>query len=84
MVLGLFDGNYIYWLCLYYSMGRPKMSNKVSVTISVSRDVEGLFQQLTQKTIEINGKKILFKKSRNEIYNRAIEYAIEHINEWAK
>ena len=60
------------------------MSNKVSVTISVSRDVEGLFQQLTQKTIEINGKKILFKKSRNEIYNRAIEYAIEHINEWAK
>jgi len=64
-------------------VGRPRISNKVSVTISVNRDVENLMLRLSTKTIVVNNEKIMFKKSRNEIYNKALEYAIENINEWA-
>ena len=61
-----------------------KSNTKISISLSVNKDVDLLFEKISKKIIEVNGQKILFSKSKNDIYNRALEYAIEHINEWGK
>ena len=57
---------------------------KRGISISVHPDLDDLFGKLSHKVIEINGQKLQFTKSKNDIYNRALEYAVEHIEEWFK
>lgn len=57
---------------------------KRSVSISVHPDLDELFIRLSQKIIEVDGEKLKFTKSKNDIYNRALEYAVEKIDEWFK
>lgn len=57
---------------------------KISVSLSINKSLHGFFKGLTSKVIEIDGKKIHSSRTVNEMYNRALEYAIENINEWDK
>jgi len=54
------------------------------VGISVNKSLDDFFNSLCNKVVEVNGKKVFFTKNKNDLYNRALEYAVEHINEWMK
>lgn len=57
-------------------------NKKKSVALSVNKSLDDFFSELCKRVIEVDGKKVYFTKNKNDIYNRALEYAIEHINEW--
>lgn len=59
-------------------------ARKISISLSVNRDLDELFEKLSKKVIEVDGQKVVFTKSKTDIYNRALEYAVENINEWLK
>lgn len=63
-------------------VGRPNRSNKISVSISINADVDRLFERLCSRVVEVDGEKIVFSTTKNEVYNKALEYAIKNINEW--
>ena len=55
---------------------------KKSVTLSVNKSVDDFMARRSSKVIEVDGRKIYSSRTKNEVYARAIEYAIEHCNEW--
>ena len=66
----------------YYHNSMVLKSKKIPVSISINKDIDQLFERLTTKVIEVEGQKINVTRSKNELYNKAIEYAIENINDW--
>lgn len=65
-------------------MAGVRAGKKVPVTLSVYPDIDKLFEELAHKVIEINDEKINIRRSKNDVYNRAIEFAVEHIDDWMK
>jgi hypothetical protein len=59
-------------------------TKKISISLSVNKDLDDLFEKVSKKIIEVDGTKVVFTKSKTDIYNRALEYAVENINEWLK
>jgi len=59
-------------------------AKKISISLSVNKDLDDLFDKVSKKIIEVDGTKVVFTKSKTDIYNRALEYAVENINEWLK
>lgn len=55
---------------------------KKSVTLSVNRSVDDFMAHRSSKIIEVDGQKIYTSRTKNDVYLRAIEYAIENCNEW--
>jgi len=55
---------------------------KKSVTLSVNKSVDDFMARRSSKIIEVDGRKIYTSRTKNEVYSRAIEFAIEHCNEW--
>lgn len=56
--------------------------NKKTISLSINKDVDDFFESLRFKVIVIDGKKIQLTNTKNEIYNRALEYAMIKINDW--
>lgn len=52
--------------------------------MSVTEDLDDLFSKLSKRVIEVDGQKVHFTKTKNDIYNRALEFAVEHVNEWLR
>ena len=63
-------------------MVNANKTRKIPVSLSINKDIDSLFDRLTTKVIEVEGQKINVSRTKNDIYNKAIEYAIENINEW--
>lgn len=59
-------------------------AKKISISLSVNKDLDDLFEKVSKKVIEVDGQKVVFTKSKTDIYNRALEYAVENINEWLR
>ncbi len=57
---------------------------KKTITLSVNEEVHDLFRELTIKEIEVGGRRISIKRPLTDIYNRALEYAVENIGEWLR
>lgn len=55
---------------------------KRNVSLTVEQDLDEFFEKLCHKVLEIDDKQLHFKKSKNDVYNRALEYSLEHVNEW--
>ena len=55
---------------------------KKSVTLSVNRSLDDFMLQRSKKIIEVDGQKIYTSRTKNDIYSRALEFAIENCNEW--
>lgn len=58
------------------------MAQKKSVSISIDKGIDDFFQKHINKVINIEGHEILITKSKNQLYNLALEYALENANEW--
>lgn len=65
-------------------MEEARRSKKISISLSVNKDLDDLFDKVSRKVIEVDGQKVVFTKSKTDIYNRALEYAVENINEWLR
>jgi len=57
---------------------------KVSVSISMNKSMQDFFKEHSSKVIEVNGKKIYSSKTMNDVINNALEFAVEHVNEWGE
>jgi hypothetical protein len=55
---------------------------KVPVSLSVDSDVDKFIEQCSNEIININGREIKTNKSKSQIYNDAILYALKHVDEW--
>lgn len=55
---------------------------KKSVTLSVNKSLDDFMLLRSKKVIEVNGQKIYSSRNKNDVYNRALEYAVEHCDEW--
>lgn len=55
---------------------------KKSITLSVNKSVDDFMAVRSSKVIDVDGHKVYTSKTKNDVYVRAIEYAIEHCNEW--
>jgi len=64
-------------------MARQK-SNKVVVHLSINREIDDLMSGFTHRVVEVDNKKAVFTRTKNELYVRALEYAFININEWLK
>ena len=89
----LFKFFYYFWLFLgktyivkpiifFIMSDESEAKKKLSVTLSVNKSVDDFMKLRSNKVIDVDGKKIYSSRTKNEVYNRAIEYAIEHCNEW--
>ena len=65
-------------------MAEDSGQKKKTINLSVNKEVHTLFQELTIKEIEVAGRKISIKRQLTDIYNRALEYAVENIDEWLR
>ena len=57
---------------------------KRNISLTVEQDLDDFMEKLCHKVLEIDDKVLHFKKSKNDVYNRALEFAIEHLNDWYK
>jgi len=55
---------------------------KKSVTLSLNKSVDDFMAYRSSKIIEVDGRKVYTSRNKNDVYARAIEFAIEHCNEW--
>jgi len=58
--------------------------NKTNINLSVNTDIHDLFKKLTVKEIMVNDNKVMITKTLTDVYNRALEFAVENVNEWWK
>lgn len=58
------------------------MSQRRSVSISVDRGIDEFFDKCTKKVINIDGHEVIVTKSKNELYNLALQFALEHADHW--
>ena len=58
------------------------MSQRYSLSISIDKDIDLFLRKCTDKVIEIGNEKINIHKSKNELYNDALKYALEHADDW--
>ena len=58
------------------------MAKKVSISISISKDIDDYLSKCANKIINIDGTELETGKSKNQLYNDALEYAMENMNEW--
>lgn len=63
-------------------MDEDEAKKKQSVTLSVNKSLHDFMKSRASKVIEVNDKKIYSSKTVNDVYNRALEFAIERVNEW--
>lgn len=61
-----------------------KGGSKTYINLGVNNDVHDLMKKLTIKEIEVEGNKVAIKRGLTDVYNWALEYAIQHLDEWSR
>ena len=55
---------------------------KKAVSISVDKDIDDFMERMRTKIINIDGQEIRMNRKKSEIYSKALEYAMEHADDW--
>jgi hypothetical protein len=57
---------------------------KVPVSISIPYSMDQFFERARNKIIEVGSERVELTKTKNDLINRALEYALAHAEEWLK
>lgn len=58
------------------------MATKKTVSISVDIDIDNFMEKMRTKVINIDGQEICMQRKKSEIYQKALEYAMENADQW--
>jgi len=55
---------------------------QVPVTISIPKSMDQFFERVSRKVIQVGEERIELKKKKTAVLVRALEYSLEHAEEW--
>lgn len=87
MAYSLYDNvSYLKTNDVYYSIMGLSADRKIPVSLRVPKSVDDFFERISTKSITIEGVEgsVLLRKHKSDMYLQALEYALEHAEDWLR